>query len=45
MGLGYDFEPISWAGLISKAVKTYFDRKVVKTRLKPVKTGQNMVKT
>ena len=27
------------AGLISKAVKTYFERKAVKTRFKPVKTG------
>ena len=32
------------AGLISKAVKTYFDWKVVKTRLKPVKTGLNRSK-
>ena len=31
-------------GLISKAVKTYFDRKAVKTRLKPVKTGLNRSK-
>ena len=31
-------------GLISKAVKTYFDRKAVKTRLKPVKTGLNRLK-
>ena len=30
--------------LISKAVKTYFDRKAVKTRLKPVKTGLNRSK-
>ena len=32
------------SGLISKAVKTYFDRKAVKTRLKPVKTGLNRSK-
>ena len=32
------------AGLISKAVKTYFDQKAVKTRLKPVKTGLNRSK-
>ena len=32
------------AGLISKVVKTYFDQKVVKTRLKPVKTGLNRSK-
>ena len=32
------------AGLISKAVKTYFDRKAVKTRLKLVKTGLNRSK-
>ena len=31
-------------GLISKAVKTYFDRKAVKTRLKPVETGLNRSK-
>ena len=31
-------------GLISKTVKTYFDRKAVKTRLKPVKTGLNRSK-
>ena len=31
-------------GLISKAVKTYFDQKAVKTRLKPVKTGLNRSK-
>ena len=31
-------------GLISKAVKTYFDRKAVKTGLKPVKTGLNRSK-
>ena len=29
--------PYLRAGLISRAVKTYFDRKAVKTRLKPVK--------
>ena len=34
----------SHTGLISKAVKTYFDRKAVKTRLKPVKTGLNRSK-
>ena len=34
----------SRTGLISKAVKTYFDRKAVKTRLKPVKTGLNRSK-
>ena len=28
-------------GLISMAVKTYFDGKAVKTRLKPVKTWSN----
>ena len=33
-----------YTGLISKAVKTYFDRKAVKTRLKPVKTGLNRSK-
>ena len=32
------------AGVISRAVKTYFDRKAVKTRLKPVKTGLNRSK-
>ena len=32
------------SGLISRAVKTYFDRKAVKTRLKPVKTGLNRSK-
>ena len=32
------------SGLISKVVKTYFDRKAVKTRLKPVKTGLNRSK-
>ena len=32
------------SGLISKAVKTYFDRKAVKTRLKPVKNGLNRSK-
>ena len=30
--------------VISKAVKTYFDQKAVKTRLKPVKTGLNRSK-
>ena len=35
---------LPWAGLISKAVKTCFDRKAVKTRLKPVKTGLNRSK-
>ena len=34
----------SYTGLISKAVKTYFDQKAVKTRLKPVKTGLNRSK-
>ena len=33
-----------YSGLISLAVKTYFDRKAVKTRLKPVKTGLNRSK-
>ena len=33
-----------FAGLISRAVKTYFDRKAVKPRLKPVKTGLNQSK-
>ena len=35
---------VLFPGLISKAVKTYFDRKAVKTRLKPVKTGLNRSK-
>ena len=35
---------VFFSGLISKAVKTYFDRKAVKTRLKPVKTGLNRSK-
>jgi hypothetical protein len=30
--------------LFSKAVKNYFDREAVKTRLKPVKTGFNWSK-
>ena len=30
------------AGLISKVVKTYFERKAIKTRFKPVKTGLNL---
>ena len=36
--------PVPITGLICKAVKTYFDRKAVKTRLKPVKTGLNRSK-
>ena len=39
-----DFSTNYYPGLISKAVKTYFDQKAVKTRLKPGKTGLNRSK-
>ena len=35
---------VSQGGFISKVVKTYFERKAVKTRFKPVKTGLNRSK-
>ena len=43
-GTNIVFTQAFYPGLISRAVKTYFDRKAVKTRLKPVKTGLNRSK-
>ena len=40
----WEYINVCGSGLISKVVKTYFDRKAVKTRLKPVKTGLNRSK-